>query len=92
MATMPTDYTRRLELLLEVCRNLSANLDLEHLLGAIIESASTLAACENSSILAYDKDAQALRFVAAPFYILESMRTMLVPIDTSVAGKVYTTG
>ncbi len=92
MATMPTDYTRRLELLLEVCRNLSANLDLEHLLSAIIESASMLAGCENSSILAYDKDAQALRFVAAPFYILESMRTMLVPVDTSVAGKVYTTG
>jgi signal transduction histidine kinase len=71
---------------------LSANLDLEQLLGAIIESASTLAGCENSSILVYDKESASLRFVAAPFYILEGMRTMSVPIDTSVAGRVYSTG
>ncbi len=89
---MPIDYTRRLELLLEVCRNLSANLDLEQLLSVIIESASTLVGCENSSILAFDKESQALRFVAAPFYILDSMHTMSVPIETSVAGKVYTSG
>ncbi len=92
MATMPIDYTHRLEHLLEVCRNLSANLDQEQLLSAIIESASTLVGCENSSILAYDKESQSLRFVAAPFYILDSMHTMSVPIDTSVAGKVYTSG
>ncbi len=92
MAAMPLDYTRRLELLLEVCRNLSANLDLEQLLGAIIESASSLVGCENSSILAYDKDSQSLRFVAAPFYILDAMHTMSVPVDSSVAGKVYTSG
>ncbi len=89
---MPIDYTRRLELLLEVCRNLSANLDLEQLLSAIIESASTLVGCENSSILTYDKDSQSLRFVAAPFYLLDAMHTMSVPLETSVAGKVYTSG
>jgi len=92
MATIPTDYTRRLELLLEVCRNLSANLDLEQLLGAIIESASSLVGCESSSILVYDKESQSLRFAAAPFYILETMHTMSVPVETSVAGKVYTSG
>lgn len=92
MASIPSDYTRRLELLLEVCRNLSANLDLEQLLSAIIESASSLVGCESSSILVYDKESQSLRFAAAPFYISESLRTMSVPVDDSVAGKVYSSG
>ncbi len=92
MATMPTDYVRRLEHLLEVCRNLSANLDLEQLLGAIIESASSLVGCENSSILVFVKETQSLRFAAAPFYIKETMHSMSIPVDTSVAGKVYSTG
>ncbi len=92
MATIPPDYTRRLEQLLEVCRNLSANLDLDQLLSAVIESASSLTGCESSSILVYDKESQSLRFVAAPFYISDTLRPMSVPVEDSVAGKVYTSG
>ncbi len=89
---MPNDYTRRLELLLEVCRNLSANLDLDELLSAIIDSASTLTSSDSSSILVYDKEGKCLRFAATPFYIADTMRGMSVPVDKSIAGMVYTSG
>ncbi|PKO12229.1 MAG: hypothetical protein CVU39_25100 [Chloroflexi bacterium HGW-Chloroflexi-10] len=85
-----TNYTRRLEYLLEICRNLSANLELEPLLYALIESASELTQSESSSILVFDKDNQQLRFAAAPFYQMESLATLGVPLDRSVAGWVYT--
>jgi len=89
MSSPSTDYTRRLELLLEVCRNLRANLDLDELLAAIIDSASSLTGSESSSILVYDKESQCLRFAAAPFYISEAQRGMPIPLDKSIAGLVY---
>ena len=89
---MPNDYSRRLELLLEVCRNLSANLDLDELLSAIIDSASTLTSSDSSSILVYDKESQCLRFAASPFYITEALHGMSIPLDKSIAGMVYTSG
>jgi len=81
-----------LELLLEVCRNLSANLDQQELLSAIIESASTLTVCENSAILVLSKDTLSLRFAAAPFYFDETLRDQTVPINQSISGMVYTSG
>ena len=89
MSSPSTDYTRRLELLLEVCRNLSANLDLDELLAAIIDSASSLTGSDSSSILVYDKECQCLRFAAAPFYISEALQMMPIPLDKSIAGLVY---
>lgn len=92
MIPISADYTRRLELLLEVCRNLSAALDLDDLLAAIIDSASSLTASESSSILVYDHNTNCLRFAAAPFYVSGALRSMPIPIDKSVAGMVFTGG
>ena len=89
MTSISNDYTRRLELLLEVCRNLSANLELNELLAAIIDSASSLTGSDSSSILVYDKECQCLRFAAAPFYISEALQKMPIPLDKSIAGLVY---
>ncbi len=86
------DYTRRLERLLEVCRNLSANLDVGPLLQSIIEIASDLTNSENSFVLIYDKENKYLQVVAAPFYMLESLRTVGVSLDRSLAGKAFRTG
>jgi signal transduction histidine kinase len=92
MTEIPADYTRRLERLLEVCRNLSANLDYEPLLQSIIEVTSELTHSESSSIMVYEQETLSLRFVAAPFHILDSLKTINVPLDRSVAGTVFTTG
>mgnify|MGYP001011291194 CR=1 FL=1 len=92
MAERYPDYTRRLERLLEVCRNLMANLELGPLLQAIIEIASDLTNSENSFVLIYDKENKYLQVVAAPFYLIDSLRTVGVPLDRSLAGKAFQNG
>ena len=92
MAERYPDYTRRLERLLEVCRNLTANIELGPLLQAIIEIASDLTTSENSFVLLYDKEKKYLQVTAAPFYLLDSLRTVGVPLDRSLAGKAFQTG
>ena len=89
MAEQYTDYTRRLERLLEVCRNLTANLDLQPLLQTFIEVASDLTGSERTLLMAFEKDQNALRVLAAPFYLLESLKLVSVPLDSSIAGYVY---
>jgi signal transduction histidine kinase len=92
MAEQYPDYTRRLERLLEVCRNLSANLEVGPLLQSIIEVASDLTNSENSFVFIYDRENKYLKVVAAPFYLLESMRTVGVALDRSLAGRAYQSG
>jgi signal transduction histidine kinase len=82
-------YTRRLERVLEVCKNLSANLELEPLLHSLIEAASELTSSETSSILVFDNENRFLRFAAAPWFQMEKLRTIGVPLDKSVAGWVF---
>ena len=89
MVEQYTDYTRRLERLLEVCRNLSANLRLQPLLQTIIEVASDLTNSERTLLLEFEKEENDLRVVAAPFYVLESLKTISVPLDHSVAGYAF---
>jgi signal transduction histidine kinase len=86
--TQRTDYTRRLEHLLEVCKNLTANLELEPLLNAIIEAASDLTRSEWSQILIFDIEKNYLSVVSAPFFMLDSLKTIGIPLDRSIAGRV----
>ncbi len=92
MATFSPDYTLRLQRLLEVCRNLTPNLDFEPLLKSLIEIASELTSSESSSILGYDEEAHFLRVLAAPFYLMEKLGNVAIPLDRSVAGMAFTTG
>jgi signal transduction histidine kinase len=92
MTYTPSDYTRRLELLLEVCLNLSANLDLDELLNAIVEASSGLTASESSAILVLDRDTVSLRFAAVPEKAGKRLIGKTIPINQSVAGTVYRTG
>ncbi|MDR3574845.1 MAG: GAF domain-containing sensor histidine kinase [Anaerolineaceae bacterium] len=89
MAVDHSEYTHHLERLLEVCKNLSANLDLEPLLQSFIETASELTRSESSSILVYDKATNSLRFAAAPWYQMEALKSVTVPLDLSIAGQVF---
>ena len=91
MENQYTDYTRRLERLLEVCRNLSANLELQPLLQTIVEVASDLTSSERTLLLVYEKKENELRVLAAPFYLLESLKLVSIAPDHSVAGYVFHT-
>lgn len=87
-----SDYTSRLERLLEICKNLSSNLELEPLLHSIIEGAAELTYSESSSILVLDEERNFLKFLAGPWYMMEILKTINVPLDRSVAGWVFTNG
>jgi signal transduction histidine kinase len=62
------------------------------LLYSIIEVASDLTNSENSFILIYDKEKNLLQVAAAPFYLMETMRTVGIELDRSLAGKAFQSG
>ncbi len=89
MSELYSDYNRRLERLLEICKNLSANLDFEPLLQSIIEAASDLTRSESSWIMVHDSETLSLRFIAAPWDVVDTLKPISVPLDRSVGGWVY---
>ena len=84
------DYTHRLERLLEISRKLNTSLVLESLLQTITEAASELVDCDDSSILTIDEETKSLHFIAGPWFELDLMKPFRVPLDSSVAGWVFT--
>lgn len=80
----------KLERLLEISKNLSSIHDLNTLLQHIVEVACDLIQSEASSILLYDPSTHTLEFVAAPWFQLDKLKNIRVPIDSSIAGWVYT--
>jgi signal transduction histidine kinase len=85
----PTDRIHRLERLLETSRVLSSTLDLEPLLQTVVDVASELTDSEVASLLLYDPEIQQLRFAASPWFQKDSLQSVTVPLDHSVAGQVF---
>lgn len=92
MTTQYSDYVRRLEHLLEVCKNLPASLDLQPLLQTIIETSSDLTNSEFSLIYIFVKEKGFLQLAAAPFFMRKDLEAAVVPSDRSIAGRVMETG
>ena len=84
------DYPRRLERLIEISRTLSTGPELESFLQLIAETAPEMVDCQDGSILTYDDENKALRFVAGPWFEMDVMRQLQVPMENSVAGWVFT--
>ena len=80
------------ERLLEISRTLSASLDLEPFLHNTIAAASELTSCETASILGLDESGEKLRFLALPWFHRDVLKTVEVPLLTSVAGWVLENG
>jgi signal transduction histidine kinase len=83
---------QQLERLLDLSRNLSSLLDLDPLLQSIIDAASDLTLCQEASILIYDEEDGNLEFVAAPWFKREKLGEIRVPLQDSIAGRVFTFG
>jgi signal transduction histidine kinase len=77
------------ERLLEVTRNLSAMVDLETCLQSILSAAAELTDSETASLMEYDESAQDLRFRYVPWFHRESIGSVKIPLDKSVAGWVF---
>jgi signal transduction histidine kinase len=82
----------RLERLLDISRELTSTMSLEPLLHKIVEAAVELTGSEVASILLEtEENSGALHFVAAS-NLVESLASIPVPIDGSIAGAVFTSG
>jgi signal transduction histidine kinase len=83
------ERNQRLERLLEISRTLSVSLDLEPFLQSLISNAADLTGCEVASILELDKTEDQLYFLALPKVHQDLLKTVKVPLHTSVAGWVF---
>ena len=94
MADRPNVVTRnqRLERLLEISRTLSSMLELSPLLRAVVDTACELTESEAASILLYDSNSGQLRFEVGPGYQQEGLSKISVPLESSVAGWVFSHG
>ena len=75
--------------LLEMLRAFSGELDYQTALQSVISIARELTDSEVASILKYDDADKHLHFVAAPWFHRDTMQTLRVPLDESIAGWVY---
>ncbi len=75
-----------LTVMLEITRNLNSTLDLPALEKLIVESATELTACEDSSILLIDPKTGELRFESSAGLKEEKTQPIVVPLDSSIAG------
>jgi len=92
MSDFRADRIYKLERLLEVSRNLNANLDLDSYLKSIIEIASELTYSQETSILEIAEEGDHLHYTAAPWYRIEKLRPISIPLEKSVAGWSFTHG
>jgi signal transduction histidine kinase len=82
----PMTEIAQLRLILEVSRSLNSTLDLDTLLGLIIEVATEVTCTEAASIILLDETSGELQFEAATNADPAQLRTLPVPLDGSVAG------
>jgi signal transduction histidine kinase len=80
---------QRLARLLEISRTLAATLELRPLLETIVDVACELTLSEVSSILLFDPEKGRLRFEAVPGFQQKELIDVSVPLDSSVAGWIY---
>ncbi len=85
-------HLQRMERLLQVCRELSASLDLQPFLQSAITLASELTGSEAASVLVYDESVEQLRFAATPWSQRKALTGLTVPVNGSAAGWVYAHG
>ena len=83
---------QHLERLLEISHTLSASLDLEPFLHSVISAAADLTGCELASILEMEEGGEQLHYLALPWFHLDALKTVRVPLQASVAGWVFLNG
>jgi len=82
------DHTARLERLIEINRSLNSTLHLPVLLERILEAAQELTRTEAGSIILLDRRSGELHFEAATGVRSHEIRSVVVPMEGSIAGWV----
>jgi len=82
----------RYERLIETAADLVSSLDLGTILDHIVHAAKELTECQSASLLLFDPQSKRLYFEAATDLIPEKMDQLVVPIEHSIEGWVFTNG
>jgi len=80
---------RRVRQLLDLTLLLNASRSVEDVLDTMLRSTCEIVGCGEASILLYDPHTRALRFVAATGDALEELSSVLVPLEGSLAGTIF---
>jgi signal transduction histidine kinase len=83
------DQTRRIELLTQIGRELSSAANLDGVLQSILSAATELTSSESASILGLDEESNTLRFLALSPAYKNTLQSVIVPLDKSIAGMVF---
>jgi signal transduction histidine kinase len=84
------EAVRRAQSLFEINLRLNRMRDLDALLGFIIETAADVLNCSAASILLFDEETETLEFSAATGSDSEQLAEIPVPLDDSIAGRIFT--
>lgn len=90
-AEQSNEQQKRLELLLEINREITSTIALEELLHRIVEAVIELTDSESSALMLYDEQDQVLRFTAATVF-KDELINVPVPLEGSIAGAAYLSG
>ena len=85
----PTAYTKRLERLVEVCRNLGKSEDVEHLLQQVVNAACALTGCQYTYLFVYEQETDLLKISAGPVEHRDTLARIRVPVEKSITGTVF---
>ncbi len=91
-AMTDTESTKRLEKLLEVGRALASAPDMAAFLGIVLTACAELTGCEMAFLLELEEDRKQFHFLAVPWFYRESLQTLRVPFDASIAGLAVQSG
>jgi len=83
---------KRYARLLEVSVDLASTLDLDVLLQHVVDAAKELTECEATSLLLYDESTRHLHFEAATGALFGAGTHIVVPMENSIAGWVFSRG
>ena len=90
MAEIKTQRLDSYRRLIEIARDLASTLDLDVLLGRIVQAAAEVSGSESASILLYDDVTQQLYFQVATNLDEPTMRGLVIPLEGSIAGWIVT--
>jgi signal transduction histidine kinase len=82
----------RYERLIETASDLVSSLDLSTILDHIVDAAKELTECQSASLLLFDPSSKQLYFEAATFSLPDRRSQLVVPIENSIAGWVFSHG
>ena len=85
----PTAYTKRLERLVEVCRNLGKSEDVERLLQHVVNASCELTGSQYSFLLVYEQETDLLKISAGPIEHRDTLARIRVPVEKSITGIVF---